>query len=81
MDELRVSNCHMVPQVTLELLEVLAEVDIHLRKLSLVNAAVNSESVPLLCELITKSKHLVELDISYNGLNYADMAQIIAVLA
>ena len=80
-DELRLSNCRMLPQTTFELCLLLNQVDVHLRKLSLVNASLNSESLPLLCEKVKQSKHMIELDISYNGLNSNDMAMLIQSLS
>lgn len=41
LDELRLSNCRMLPGTTLGLIELLREKEVYMRKLSLVNANVN----------------------------------------
>ena len=71
----------MLPKTTLDLVRLLSETDLHLRKLSLVNASINKESMPLVSEMVRSSKHLQELDISYNGLSSVDMAAFVEVLA
>ena len=49
------------------------KIESHLRKLSLVKANLDNHCLPLVIQLLRESKHLVDLDISYNELTQGPM--------
>ena len=80
LEELRLCNCRMQPNVTFDILEDLLAKHLGIRKLSLVKASLNRESVKKLIAFMQASKSLVELDISYNMMSYTDMGEIVTYL-
>ena len=82
LDELRLSNCRMRPEITIEVLADIYSTHMPtLRKLSIVNGSLNKESLKTLLALLKESKVLMDLDISYNHLPYAEMAELISCIS
>jgi hypothetical protein len=53
----------------------------NLRKLSLVQCFLNDNDVPEICHIITESKFLIDLDLSWNELNDKSMLTITGALS
>lgn len=79
LEELRIENCKMSQEVTLNLIESIAEKS-YLKKLGLVNVNINEEAFAILTEYITEST-LTELDISWGNVSYISMSYFLEVLS
>jgi len=79
LDELRIVNCRMHGAISEEIVDTLLKRSC-LRKLALVKAGITS-SVKKLGELITKSKFLIDLDISWNDFRPSDTAYLLKILS
>lgn len=77
---LHLKNCKMTAKVTKDLLFALTRQKNYLRSLSLVNCNVNQSNYRELCNLIKSSRHLQELDISWNGMRCHHMYELIDVI-
>ena len=79
--EIHLLHCKMTSKVSNDLLFALNQTKNYIRSLSLVNVNLNHSNYKELMTLIKSSRHLQELDISWNGLRCHQMYEIIDVLA
>lgn len=81
LEELRLCNCRLQPQTTVDVLTDLRTYHFGtLRKLSLVAASLNKESMKKILDFVKNSKVLMDLDISYNELTFLEMGELISAL-
>jgi|LauGreDrversion4_2_1035121.scaffolds.fasta_scaffold61146_4 hypothetical protein len=81
MEELRLVNSRVSSQAIEVLLDQLNERN-YVKRLSLVKANIGGEkSIAKLCTLIAGSRHLIELDLSWNGLRPNNIQPLLECLA
>jgi Ran GTPase-activating protein (RanGAP) involved in mRNA processing and transport len=79
LHELRIISCTVRPQAMTSLLECIPETQ--LRRLTLVKAGIDTNTIGHIQELVARSRSLVELDISWNRLSPEDLRSLFATLA
>ena len=79
--ELHIKNCKVSVTTTHDLLSILNSNKNFIRSLSLVNANLSSRNCDELCQLIQRSRQLIKLDISWNGLKRRDTRSLIEVIS
>lgn len=68
LEELRIENCYLDAQTTRELIEILYSKS-YIKRVGLVKAKVNHDIMDnYICQLVLKSTHLIELDLTFNQL-------------
>lgn len=84
LEELRITNCRMNVLTQEALLESLMEsngYNCRLKKLSLARTGLNNEkNLELMAEMITNSRYLIELDLSWNGLRPKNVGSLFNAL-
>ena len=70
LSELRISNCRMSPQVTQELINAICQ-RCFLKNLEIGRAPISKEMMVKLADYMQSSKHIEELDLSWNSLHPA----------
>jgi len=79
IDEFRLIECKISSSVIDDLLRGLASSQI--RKVALAEANINKSNVGHIFDLVSQSRHLIELDISWNSLSPAIMSRFFEVLS
>lgn len=77
---LHLKHCKMTAKVTHDLLYSFNRTKNYIRSLSLVNVNVNQTNFRELGKMIKNSRHLIELDISWNGMRCHQMYELIDVI-
>ena len=72
LQELRISNCKLIPKVTTDLIDAIAE-KCFLKQFELANAPLSEENIVSLSAYVMSSKHLEELDLSFNSMGPSKM--------
>ena len=72
LQELRISNCKLIPKVTTDLIDAIAEKSF-LKQFELANAPLSEENIVSLSAYVMSSKHLEELYLSMNGMGPSKM--------
>ena len=80
LQSLHFKHCKMSAKVTNDLLHQFNQTRNFVRSLSLVNVNVNAVNYRELCQLIRSSRHLKELDISWNGMRCHQMYELLDVI-
>ena len=80
LQSLHFKHCRMSAKVTGDLLHQFNQTRNFVRSLSLVNVNVNAVNYRELCQLIRGSRHLKELDISWNGMRCHQMYELLDVI-
>ena len=78
---LHLKHCKMTSAVTHDLLYSFNRTKNFLRSLSLVNVNINGTNYRELCKFIKGSRHLQELDISWNGMRCHQVYELVDVIA
>ena len=79
--ELHIKNCKISVTTTNDLLSILNSNKNFIRSLSLVNVNLSSRNCGELCQFIGRSRQLIKLDISWNGLRRRDTRALIEVIS
>ena len=74
---LHLKHCKITAQVTHDLLKVLNSHKNHMQSLTLVNVNLNQYNYKELCLFIKNSRHIKELDISWNGMRCHQMYEVV----
>eukprot|EP00347_Sterkiella_histriomuscorum_P002614 403367462 len=67
LEDLKITNCKIISSQTFQILKSIKE-NSYLRKLSLVKASLSDHCISMLCQILQSSRHLIDLDISWNSL-------------
>lgn len=67
LQELRISNCKLTPNVTTELIQAISEKS-YLKQFELANAPLSEDNIVSISQYVMSSKHLEELDLSFNNM-------------
>ena len=80
MEEFRLISCKTSPLISLGIVNLFST-GCFIRRLALVEARMNDEMIKPLCEIMEKSRFLIEIDFSWNEFSNIAMRELCIVLA
>jgi hypothetical protein len=80
LEELRLENCTIEPKVTRQLVDLFAG-PCFIKRIGLVDAKLQDDTMDKFCAFIADSAYLEEVDISYNKLRPPSFSKLVSVLA
>ncbi|CDW72588.1 UNKNOWN [Stylonychia lemnae] len=80
LEDLRITNCKITSTCSANILISIKE-SLYLKRLSLVKANLSDYCIGLLSQVLTSSRHLIDLDISWNGLRSQNLREFWTALS